>query len=83
MIFSDKTGTLTMNKMIFKKCQINGAKYGEMMKNEVNLYFYIFRLTMKKVWWSLLLNYFERKSNQKNKMLKMVILFIELNSLSY
>lgn len=39
MIFSDKTGTLTMNKMIFKKCQINGAKYGEIMKNEVNLYF--------------------------------------------
>lgn len=29
MIFSDKTGTLTQNKMIFKKCQINGNKYGE------------------------------------------------------
>lgn len=29
MIFSDKTGTLTMNKMIFKRCTINGLKYGE------------------------------------------------------
>ena len=29
MIFSDKTGTLTMNKMIFKKCQVLGEKYGE------------------------------------------------------
>jgi|LauGreDrversion4_2_1035121.scaffolds.fasta_scaffold767479_1 P-type E1-E2 ATPase len=29
MIFSDKTGTLTMNKMEFKKCTIKGVKYGE------------------------------------------------------
>jgi phospholipid-translocating ATPase len=29
MIFSDKTGTLTMNKMIFKKCTINGIKFGD------------------------------------------------------
>ncbi len=29
MVFSDKTGTLTQNKMIFKKCQISGIKYGE------------------------------------------------------
>lgn len=33
MIFSDKTGTLTMNKMVFKKCQINGRRFGE--TNEV------------------------------------------------
>ncbi len=29
MIFSDKTGTLTMNKMEFKKCSIAGKRYGE------------------------------------------------------
>ena len=34
MVFSDKTGTLTSNKMVFKKCQINGIKYGEKEKNE-------------------------------------------------
>ncbi|XP_067887118.1 phospholipid-transporting ATPase IC [Heterodontus francisci] len=29
-IFSDKTGTLTQNIMAFKKCSINGTKYGEL-----------------------------------------------------
>lgn len=29
MIFSDKTGTLTMNKMVFKKCQINGDRIAD------------------------------------------------------
>ena len=27
-IFSDKTGTLTQNKMEFKKCSVNGKIYG-------------------------------------------------------
>jgi P-type E1-E2 ATPase len=35
MVFSDKTGTLTQNKMIFKKCQIDGIKFGELKPNEV------------------------------------------------
>lgn len=35
MIFSDKTGTLTMNKMVFKKCTIMGMKYGEPLPSEI------------------------------------------------
>lgn len=34
-IFSDKTGTLTQNIMIFNKCSINGKSYG--MTEDVNL----------------------------------------------
>ena len=34
MVFSDKTGTLTQNKMVLKKCQINGYQYGELKPNE-------------------------------------------------
>ncbi|CAM5174542.1 unnamed protein product [Eretmochelys imbricata] len=30
-IFSDKTGTLTQNIMIFSKCSINGRSYGDML----------------------------------------------------
>ena len=36
MVFSDKTGTLTQNKMIFKKCQVNGIKFGEPLPQEVS-----------------------------------------------
>lgn len=28
-MFSDKTGTLTQNKMVFKKCSVDGKVYGE------------------------------------------------------
>ena len=28
-VFSDKTGTLTQNKMVFKKCFVGGQKVGE------------------------------------------------------
>jgi P-type E1-E2 ATPase len=31
-IFSDKTGTLTMNEMNFKKCSVNGVTYGEVRR---------------------------------------------------
>ena len=27
-IFSDKTGTLTQNQMVFKKCSVAGVHYG-------------------------------------------------------
>ena len=28
-VFSDKTGTLTQNKMIFKKCSVGGVVFGD------------------------------------------------------
>ena len=33
-VFSDKTGTLTQNKMEFKKVSINGQIYGTPLPNE-------------------------------------------------
>lgn len=37
MIFSDKTGTLTQNKMEFKKCQVaGGLKFGEITDTSDN-----------------------------------------------
>lgn len=33
-IFSDKTGTLTQNKMIFKKCSVFGQVFGDKQKPE-------------------------------------------------
>lgn len=36
-IFSDKTGTLTMNKMVLKKCSILSKVYGELEGNEPEL----------------------------------------------
>lgn len=52
MVFSDKTGTLTQNKMIFKKCQINGVKYGELKPNEVRIIarYSFFRETIMRGW---------------------------------
>ncbi|XP_077965720.1 phospholipid-transporting ATPase ID-like isoform X2 [Styela clava] len=35
-IFSDKTGTLTQNVMVFKKCSINGKSYGSLYDNQGN-----------------------------------------------
>jgi magnesium-transporting ATPase (P-type) len=34
MVFSDKTGTLTRNKMEFKKCSIAGIRYGDPLDEE-------------------------------------------------
>ncbi|XP_072697933.1 phospholipid-transporting ATPase FetA-like isoform X3 [Canis lupus baileyi] len=36
-VFSDKTGTLTQNIMVFNKCSINGIFYGGGYKNEQNV----------------------------------------------
>lgn len=33
-IFSDKTGTLTQNKMIFKKCSVLNTIFGEPLSND-------------------------------------------------
>ena len=35
-VFSDKTGTLTQNKMEFKKVSINGVMYGNKTTKEPN-----------------------------------------------
>lgn len=32
-IFSDKTGTLTQNIMVFKKCSIHGRSYGDLLND--------------------------------------------------
>lgn len=34
-IFSDKTGTLTKNEMIFKQCSIAGIMYGYVFKTKI------------------------------------------------
>lgn len=40
-IFSDKTGTLTQNKMIFDSCSIEGVNYKGAGKGEVCFFFYM------------------------------------------
>ena len=37
-VFSDKTGTLTCNKMDFKRCSIGGVCYGSGNEEEFNPY---------------------------------------------
>lgn len=37
-VFSDKTGTLTCNKMEFKRCSIAGIQYGTGNQQEFNSY---------------------------------------------
>jgi phospholipid-translocating ATPase len=34
-IFTDKTGTLTQNKMIFKKCTVGSMVYGDLRPGDV------------------------------------------------
>jgi len=36
-IFSDKTGTLTKNKMVLKKCSVQGTVYGDLINGEKQL----------------------------------------------
>jgi phospholipid-transporting ATPase len=38
-VFSDKTGTLTCNEMIFKKCIVNGKAYGDVENQELEAKF--------------------------------------------
>ena len=35
-VFSDKTGTLTQNKMEFKKCQVGSDVYGRVTNQEID-----------------------------------------------
>lgn len=41
-IFSDKTGTLTQNIMVFNKCSINGKTYGEFIYFMLCVYIVIY-----------------------------------------
>lgn len=36
-VFSDKTGTLTQNKMEFKKISVGGQKYGIPLKEDIDV----------------------------------------------
>jgi magnesium-transporting ATPase (P-type) len=38
IIFSDKTGTLTENKMVFKSCSIHGQDYLQVVDNETSTF---------------------------------------------
>ena len=40
-VFSDKTGTLTQNKMEFKKCFVGNKRYGDMTEQDINVGDYI------------------------------------------
>lgn len=45
-IFSDKTGTLTENKMVFRRCTVSGIEYSHDDNGELMIFFFCLTIVL-------------------------------------